>query len=546
MRSDQPLDFPALQHVPDAVIVADESNLIRYANPAASNLLGWPTDSLSGCALTMLIPERLRAAHEAGFARFRAGEPMRRAGTPTRVSALHRDGHEVEIDLVLGAVPGPSGERWAIGVLRDLTERIALEREVRIGRYLRASTEVAAALQTANAPEIAFDALLPALCENLDWELAAIWQRVVGTSELVCTTRWHDGSLPDASTAMAKGIVLRTGEGLPGQVWSSRRPTLISLTEQPSEIPRSDIAHRHGLVTGLAFPLLGSAGPLGVVEFWSRQHHEIDDDLNNVLLSIGHQLGVFLERAAAESELRQALDVVQSSLLPSKLPALPGIALAAHYQPGGRAGIGGDFFDVFALADGRWAVVIADVCGKGAGAATVTAVVRYTLRAAAIEHADPADLLHIANQALLDEPTARPFVTACLVVLEPALGPALDPMATIAVAGHPLPMLREADGAVRSVGEPGDLLGILESPTFHPTTITLPRGATLLLYTDGFTEARNEANRQLGEAGLALLLGSLPQSGPTDLLDALVTSLARHTGDRETLDDAAAVAVAPE
>jgi PAS domain S-box-containing protein len=546
VRPDQLPDFPALEYVPDAVIVADTSNHIRYSNPAVSKLLGWSADDLVDQPLTMLIPQRLRAAHEAGFARFSAGQPMRRAGVAMRVAALHRDGHEVEIDLVLGAVPGPDGERWAIGALRDLTERIALEREVRIGRYLRASTEVASALQAAAIPEVAFDALLPALCENLDWELAAIWQRMPGTSELICTARWHDGTLPAASAAMTKGIVLRTGEGLPGEVWSSRRPTLISMTQPHREIPRAQIAHEHQLVTGLAFPLQGSTGPLGVVEFWSRQEHVIDGDLNDVLLSIGHQLGVFIERTVAETELRLALDVIQSSLLPSKLPVIPGIRVATHYQPGGRAGIGGDFFDVFALPDGRWAIVIADVCGKGAGAATVTAVVRYTLRAAAIEHAEPANLLDIVNQALLDEPTARPFVTACLVVLEPAPAPGLDSKVTITVAGHPLPMLRTADGAVRNVGEPGDLLGVLESPSFHPSSVALPLGATLLLYTDGFTEARDIANVQLGEGGLARLLSPLSQSDPVALLDALVTSLARHTTDRETIDDAAAVAITPE
>jgi len=539
VRPDQSFDFPALEYVPDAVIVADTTNHIRYTNPATSTLLGWPTTDLVGRLLTTLIPQRLRAAHQSGFARFAAGEPMQRAGVPMRVAALHRDGHEIEIELVLGAVPGAGGERWAIGLLRDLTERIALEREVNIGRYLRASTDVAATLQTAATPEIAFEALLPTLCENLEWELAAIWQRVPGTNKLVCATRWHNGTLPEASAAMANGVVLRTGEGLPGQVWSSRRPALISMTEPHSEIPRGATAREHGLVTGLAFPLLGSSAPLGVVEFWSKQNHGIDDDLSDVLLSIGHQLGVFLERAAAESELRNALDVVQSSLLPTKLPEIPGIRMAGHYQPGGRAGIGGDFFDAFPLPDARWAVVIADVCGKGAGAATVTAIVRYTLRAAAIEHADATELLHIVNRALLDEPTARPFVTACLVMLEPGT----SPHATIAVAGHPLPMLRDASGRVRLVGEPGDLLGVMNSPSFHPARITLRPGDSLLLYTDGFTEARTAANTQLGEGGLSQLLSSLPQAEPSELLDALASALAQHTADTETLDDAAAVAI---
>jgi phosphoserine phosphatase RsbU/P len=532
--------FPALHHVPDAVLVVDLENRIRYANPAVATLLGWSTEELDGRILLDLIPPRLRAAHESGFRRFATGAPMRWAGTPLRVAALHRNGQEIDIDLVLGSVPGENGERWAMGVLRDVGDRLALEREILVGRYLRASIDVAAALQKASDTPTAFDALLPALCEHLDWDLAAIWQPNAANGRLTCVARWHDGTLAATAAAMTEGISIRLGEGLPGQVWTSQRPTLLSATAGSEAFPRAAIAVRHGLTTGLGFPLLGSAGPLGVVEFWSGQARAADDDLQAVLLSIGRQLGVFIERVEAEAELRQALAVLQTSLLPAALPAVPHLRLGAHYQPGGRVGVGGDFFDVFALRDGRWAAVIADVCGKGAGAAAVTAMARYTIRAAALEHADPTDVLAILNQALLGDTTTRPFLTACLVFLDTRSGGA---SATVTVAGHPLPLLRKADGVVRPVGECGDLLGVMDTPVFHPRTVQLQPGDVLLLYTDGFTEARDVDNVQLGETGLAELFATLRQHEPADLVKALAAGLARHADSHQTNDDAAALAI---
>ena len=541
-RAEGSASFPALAHVPDAVIVVSLDNRIRYTNPAVSTLLGWSAEELEDRLLTSIVPPRLRTAHEAGFARFAAGEPMRRAGTPMRVAALHRDGAEVDIDLVLGAVPGPDGERWAMGVLRDVGDRLALERELRIGSYLRATIEVAAALQKAESTAAAFNALLPALCANLDWDFAAIWQPT-RAGDLACVASWHDGTLPLAAAAMTEGIRIRVGEGLPGRVWRSQHPLLLSAGEPTTQFPRADIALRHGLTTGLGFPLLGTTGPLGVVEFWSTQPHEIDDDLAAALVSIGRQLGLFLERVGAEAELRQALDVLQASLLPPRIPAVPHLRVSAHYQPGGRVGLGGDLYDIFALPDGRWAIVIADVCGKGAPAATVTALARYTVRTAALEHDQPADVLAILNQALLADASDRPFVTACLMFVDSRHQLSSHATATITVAGHPLPLLRNAAGQVRPVGESGDLLGVLETPSFHTTTIDLQPGELLLLYTDGFSEARDVNNLQLGETGLASLLAGIDRTEPAEVLDALVAALARHTADQQTRDDAAAVVI---
>ena len=538
--------FPTLDHVPDAVIVASPDNVIRYANPAVTRLLGWRPSELAGLPLITLIPQRLREAHEIGFARFVSSGRMRRAGVPLRVAASRHDGSEVEIDLMLGAVPGDEGQ-WAMGVLRDVGDQVALERELLVGTYLRASVEVSATLHKAHGTADAFAMLLPALCEHLDWELAAIWQPDLTRGRLTCVARWHDGAIPAAAIAMTEGIELGLGEGLPGQVWNSQQPVLLSTAE--SDFPRAAIAVRHGLANGLGFALLGVNGPLGIVEFWSAHMHEVDDDLRSVLLSIGRQLGLFLERVDAESALRHTLDVLQTSLLPAALPNVPRLRLGAHYQPAeGGVTVSGDFFDAFPLLDGRWAFVIADVCGKGAAAAAVTAMARYTIRTAALDHDDPGDVLRILNTAMLSDSIERPFLTACLVVIDTHDIDANGKGATaiVTAAGHPLPLRRAPDGPVSQVGRPGDLLGVMPSPQFEPTVVELAAGDVLLLYTDGFTEARDPEGSQLGEAGLARLLRESPTREPATVLAWLVAGLARHTGSRTTTDDAAALVIGVE
>lgn len=538
--------FPTLDHVPDAVIVASPDNVIRYVNPAVSKMLGWPASELLGRPVTAIIPTRLRAAHEAGFGRFARTGTIRLDGRPLRVSALCADGTEIDADLVLGALPASIAEpeqasSWAMGLLRDVGDRLALERQIDVGRYLRASIEVSAALHKAAATDEAFEALLPALCEHLDWDLAAIWQPDPAHGRLVCVASWHDGTLAAAARAMTQGISLRVGEGLPGQVWLAQHPLLVSTLTNASEIPRSSIAASHGLSTGMGFALLGTTGPLGVIEFWSMSTRAVDEDLQAVLLSIGRQLGLFLERVEAYAELRRALDVLQASLLPTELPHVPHLRLGSHYQAAsGWVAVSGDFFDVFPLSGGWWAAVIADVCGKGAAAAAVTAMARYTVRTAALDHDDPRDVLSILNQALLSDNTDRPFLTACLVYINPHPDGAT---AVVTSAGHPLPLRRSQTGLVAPVGKAGDLLGVLAAPEFFPTRVDLGPGDALLLYTDGFTEARSPAGEQLGEAGLARILSAGAGNDPAQLLDGLIAGLVHHTGSRQTTDDAAALVI---
>ncbi len=210
---------------------------------------------------------------------------------------------------------------------------------------------------------------------------------------------------------------------------------------------------------------------------------------------------------ASEAEAAGLAQLLQQSLIPPVPPRVPGLDVVGAFRPAGTGTqIGGDFYDVFQVADGRWAAVLGDVCGKGAEAAVITALLRHALRAAVVAASDPAEALRITNAVLCGHETDR-FCTALLVLLRRTEG---GWRASICAAGHPLPVLRTAEGDTRLVGEPGSLLGILATPRLHVLDLDLTPGDELLLYTDGVTEAR-QGDEEYGEQRL---LERIADAGP--------------------------------
>jgi anti-sigma regulatory factor (Ser/Thr protein kinase) len=180
-------------------------------------------------------------------------------------------------------------------------------------------------------------------------------------------------------------------------------------------------------------------------------------------------------------------DTLQESLLPVQLPEIPGVQAAVDFRPASeRHVVGGDFYDVFQSDDGSWVVVVGDVVGKGAPAAAVTGLARYTLRAAAMQDSSPSRVLEFLNEAIRRQ---RPneFCSVALARLEP--NGSRGATAVLAAGGHPLPMVLRADGAVEQVGLHGTLLGAFPDPELSEATVELHPGDALVLYTDGLTDA---------------------------------------------------------
>jgi len=537
-----------LEALPDTVVVADADGRIAYINPAVSDLLGHDPGMLIGQSLTVLMPERFRGAHGAGFSRFRVTGRGELVGATTQVPALHASGREIAIDLTLARLDPTLGSdadaAVVVAVLRDAGTTILLERQLQVSRYLTATLRVTAALTEAPDSDVAFERLLPTLCTELDWDVATLWQPEEDSGLLVHTGTWEaPGASGDALRAESSTRIFARGEGLPGLAWLERAPVVVEDLWADPRFLRPDAARSDVLRTGVAFPVMRGDTLLAVCELFSSEQREVPRELLDVLAHAGRQIGQFLARLRAESEVRDLADTLQRSLLPSHLPAIPGVGLAARYRPGGGSAlVGGDTYDVMPLPDGRWMVLIADVCGTGAEAAAVTALTRHTARAAAAA-GNPAEVLGAVNTALLHEQGGGPlrFVTACCLVLEPA---GEGHRVRVSVAGHPLPLLRSADGSVTEVGAPGRPLGVDADVRYGTASVALPPGATLVLYTDGVTEARDDSGAQFGEDGLAGVLSRLPVADAETVVAAVAAAVEQQlAGSRHEADDLAVLAL---
>lgn len=532
-----------LAALPDAVVVADARGRVTYANPAIRALLGHDPEAVIGRPLTGIMPQRFRAGHGAHVARFLATGQGELAGATTQLPALHAAGHEVAIDVTLARVepfPGaPPEESSIVSVQRDASTTILLERQLQVSRYLTATLRVTAALAEAPDADVAFQRLLPSLCTELDWDAAVLWQPDPAGSRLDHAGTWTAPGEEVPALRATTGRTFGRGEGLPGLVWQTGAPVVIDDLWTDPRFLRRDAARADDVRTGVAFPLLHGDAVLGVCELFSHERRSVPAELVDVLAHAGRQMGQFLGRLRAESEVRGLADTLQRSLLPSHLPVVPGVQLAARYRPGGGSAlVGGDTYDVMPLPDGRWMVLVADVCGTGAEAAAVTALTRHTARAASAAGC-PAAVLEAVNTALLREQGSGPlrFVTACCMVLEwSARGHRIG----ISNAGHPLPVLRTPDGGAVALGRPGRPLGVSADAGLRDLTVDLPPGSTVLLYTDGVTEARDDAGAQFGEDGL---LGVVAGPGCRDA-EATVAAVmaaveAQLAGSRHEADDLA-------
>ncbi|MGW6642237.1 PP2C family protein-serine/threonine phosphatase [Streptomyces iakyrus] len=242
---------------------------------------------------------------------------------------------------------------------------------------------------------------------------------------------------------------------------------------------------------------------------------------------------------ADRTRLTEALAVLQRSLVPDSLPEVPGLETAVHYHTAAPDQLGGDFYDLFPVAGDRWAFFLGDVCGKGPEAASLTSLIRYTLRAAAHHDPDPASALTTLNAVLHERYTGDgdPRYCTCIVgIVEP--GGDRGPTAVrLASGGHPPALVLRADGRAEFLTTPGGLLiGVVPGAPIGTAETVLGPGDTVLLYTDGLTEARTGTGRDdlYGEDALHAFAGDHAPGTPHEVITAL-TGLLESFGDG--LDD---------
>jgi sigma-B regulation protein RsbU (phosphoserine phosphatase) len=236
----------------------------------------------------------------------------------------------------------------------------------------------------------------------------------------------------------------------------------------------------------------------------------------------------------AAAKARELARILQQSLIPPALPEIPGLDIAGLYRPAGNGDeVGGDFYDVFQTGRDDWVAVVGDVRGKGAAAAAVTALIRHTVRAAAIRVRRPVLVLAQLNQELLRQREER-FCTVVYARIHRDRQGRFR--LTVAAAGHPLPLRLSARRGVDVLGRPGTLLGVLPAPRLHETSAVLGPGDTVLFFTDGVTEARWDGEF-FGDDRLAATFataGAGPAAATADRIGADVTDF-QHGHPRDDI-----------
>jgi PAS domain S-box-containing protein len=272
----------------------------------------------------------------------------------------------------------------------------------------------------------------------------------------------------------------------------------------------ADEAHREalrrlGLTSALIVPLIARGRTLGAITLLAGESgRRFDAGELALAADLGRHAALAVDNARLYHQRSHIAATLQRSLLPPRLPDIPGVGIAARYRPAGRGlEVGGDFYDAFEIDDARWGIVIGDVCGKGPEAAAVTGLTRHTIRAAAIREPSASTTLGALNAALLREYGGATFCTVAFGLLESTAGGGTR--FVVACGGHPQPLLVRPDGLVRPIGSPGTLIGVFDDPEIHDEAVELHPGETVVLYTDGLVELAGE-EAEAGEPALRKVL----------------------------------------
>jgi serine phosphatase RsbU (regulator of sigma subunit) len=367
---------------------------------------------------------------------------------------------------------------------------------------------------------------------------------------------------PDPRAPSGVGAVIRTGRA---EFTPKVDDELLERTIDDPE--RRALVREVGLGALAALPLQAGGRTLGALVLANDRGRPLTEASLALGVDLAVRAGVAVDNARLFTERTRIARQLQASLLPGGLPTIPGLDVGARYAAASEAEeVGGDFYDVFGLDDGRWAVVVGDVRGKGVAAAAITGLARHTIRSASLHMQSPRALLSHLNEVLVrSEADRRPdrsepfehggqagtdavhrawahdeprFCTVGLAVLEPAADGA---RATVCVAGHPLPLVARADGRVETVGRPGTLLGVGRDVDLWDVTVHLGPGDSLVSFTDGIVE-RHQARRFFEEEGVAAVLQAT-RGLAADAVAAAVEDAARRFVEGTPSDDMAVVVV---
>jgi PAS domain S-box-containing protein len=301
----------------DCIITMDHEGLVVDWNPAAEKTFGYSQKEIIGKRMAeIIIPGRFREQHKQGVARYLATGKGRVLGQRLELSAERRDGTEFPIELTITRIE-LNGAPMFTGYLRDITERKKAENR------LSAQYAVTRALAESNTISEGASKILQAVCESLGWEYGSLWTVDSSANVLRCSQTWQSLGAEDEFESVSRESVFAPGIGLPGTVWNNSQPLWIADVVEDTNFPRSSIAARVGLHGACAFPIWFRSQILGVVEFLSRSIREPDPDLLAMMVTVGSQIGQFIERKRVEEALSESEEQLRQS---QKLEAIGQLA----------------------------------------------------------------------------------------------------------------------------------------------------------------------------------------------------------------------------
>lgn len=506
VRASEARKSAILEAALDCVVSMDQNGCVVEFNPMAEKVFGYRREDVVGKEMAeLIIPPHLRDAHREGLARYvRTGEgPV--VGSRIEITAMRADGTEFPVELAITRVHVP-GSALFTGYLRDITERVrgeeerhellAREREARaaaeaaqdkLAFLAAASSQMASSLDYRETLQNLVDLAVPRMA---DWCFVDVLQeddahvRVALAYADPAQAAIAQELQQPSPTGERVGVqtVLKGGQSILVDHYTDDVFDELGVTEERRSLLRRMAPSSHMIV-----PLSTRDRVLGALVLVSTRPDRVytDEDLH-LAEDLARRAAIAIDNARLFQERTHVARTLQKSLLPPNLPEIPGVDLAARYEPAGEANeVGGDFFDVFRWGRRRWAVVIGDVSGKGADAAAVTGLARHTLRAAALAQRSPSAILGVLNEALLADGPKEKFSTVVFATLENTDdGVCL----TAASGGHPAPLVLRGDGQLEELAVPGTLIGVFKDVELTDRFTYLEPGDMVVFYTDGVTD----------------------------------------------------------
>jgi PAS domain S-box-containing protein len=477
-----------LDSAPDAFITLDSNGIILTWNVAAERMFGWSAAEAIGKPMrALIIPPEFRERHNN-----RRRELIEAEGTvATQLYDMvfqRRNGERFDGEATVSRVV-VGDDVLLSGFLRDITERQRRQEErEELLRAQAARAEAERVADMVSGIQVLVDASLrSAQPEKIVADLVAGVQGVLGAdAAAIFLADEHEALLIGASscgTPPSSVDPIPFGEGFAGRVARSREP-LFAHKPDPAEL-RDPGLRELEIDSLLAVPLLAQGAVIGVLEVCASPPHSFTADDLGMLRLAADRVAVALAHAQVSEREHDVAVTLQRSLLPERLPQLPGLEVAARYRPAAaEAGVGGDWYDVIPIPGGSAGLVMGDVAGKGLAAASMVGRLRSALRAYALEGHDPAMVVQQLNRLVWTDAGESQMVTLLYLVVDPAEG-----VARWVNAGHVPPLLVGGNGRPRFLeGHASVPLGVLPFPSYEEVTVAMDPGSTVVLYTDGLVE----------------------------------------------------------